>query len=107
MSARLPSIQKLKEIFGNNALEARQILQKFQHARKAMERLNSLKLDDGSVFSGVEVVWLKRRGAAYYLNAGDMYVPTLFFFVESGTYMVTTFGDQVERYGEGKNPNQY
>lgn len=112
---RLPSVKKLREVFGDNAKKAREILEcndytelcsmpcNFEMVRRCyhspkryalkMNALNSLGDNKGS-FHGVEGIsniddeWLT------YLNAGETYAITLVYW--RGRYQVTTLGDIVE-----------
>jgi hypothetical protein len=110
-----PSIKKLRDIFGDNAPDAKRILQ--------MTRAQLLQLPAGAArakecyhppqiwdirmtclnelggFSGVEGFDVTVRGervGVEYLNAGDTYTPTLVRF--NGRYRVASWGDIAERY---------
>lgn len=116
---RSPSIARLREIFGNDAAEAKRILRMSRaeleelpagderlrecyHPPKTwdlrMHCLNAL----GDSFYGVESLRLNDRDDSYieYLNAGDAYAPTLVRF--HGNYYVACWGDYVEGYGSSE-----
>ena len=107
-----PSIKTLRQIFGDNAKQAKALLIMSRNellatpAGKArrdecyyppqtydirMECLNAL-----GNFHGVESFDTK-TGHCTYLNAGDTYTPTLLYF--NGHYRVATWGDIAERHG--------
>ena len=110
-----PSIKKLREIFGDNAPDAKRILQMTRAqllqlpagAARAdacyhppqtwdirMECLNAL--GDFSGVEGIDVTVRGERVGVEYLNAGDTYTPTLCRF--NGRYRVSSWGDIAERY---------
>ena len=110
-----PSIKKLREIFGDNAAAAKQILQMTRAqlltlpagAARANEcyhppqtwDIRMTCLNELGGFSGVEgtdVTVQGERVGVDYLNAGDTYTPTLVRF--NGKYRVSSWGDIVERY---------
>ena len=109
---RLPSIKTLRTIFQDNAKEARRVLE-FTTANQCAEaypcaqaridecftmpKLGDLKrtiLNTLGDFSGQESILFSSEEVAYYLNAGDTYVPTLIYF--RGAYRVQSFGDLIE-----------
>lgn len=113
MNFRSPSIKKLREIFGENAKEAKSILRMSReeleelpaciarirecwHPPKTYDlRMHALNaLDNG--FFGVEAFQLRDGSWCDYLNSGDTYSPTLVRF--RGNYYVTTCGDIAERH---------
>jgi hypothetical protein len=110
---RTPSIKTLKTIFGDNAKQAKALLNMTREqlletavgdARLAecyhapstadlrMECLNAL-----GDFHGVEHFHTK-KGGCLYLNAGDTYTLTLVRF--NGAYRVSCWGDIAERHCE-------
>ena len=110
-----PSVKKLREIFGDNAAAAKQILQMTRAqllqlpAGAARERecyhpprtwdIRMECLNEIGGFYGVEGIDATFRGKRVwmeYLNAGDTYAPTLVRF--NGRYRVSSWGDIVERY---------
>ena len=109
---RLPSIKTLSAVFGDNAKNARVILEmtrsELMELPACQARLNEcyyppktwdLRLTaldaicDGSC--GVES-FETERGWCEFLNTGDTYSPTLLRF--NGQYRVACWGDIAERY---------
>ena len=109
----LPSVKTLREVFGDNASEARRVLEMtraelvanypaaqarvdecYHPPTTADVRLHILNEIAGTF--GVEAFETRREGWCDYLNAGDSYAPTLVRF--RGRYRVTTCGDIAERY---------
>lgn len=108
----LPSIRTLRAVFGENAKQARAILEMPRHELEALPvgaarvaecyyppatsdiRLTCLDALAGT--HGVEAFETKRDGYCEYLNAGDTYAPTLVRF--RGRYRVATWGDIAERH---------
>ena len=108
----LPSVKTLRAVFGDNAPQARRVLEMTRAellatptgAARAAEcyhppetydlRLHCL--DALADTHGVEAFETK-SGYCDYLNAGDTYAVTLVRF--RGRYRVTTWGDIAERYG--------
>lgn len=107
----LPSVKTLREVFGDNAKQARKIL---EMSRRELEELpagaarvrecynppatSDLKLtclDALAGTHGVEAFENKRGEWCEYLNAGDPYVATLIRY--RGRYRVACWGDIAER----------
>lgn len=107
---RKPSVKTLAPLFGDKAKEARQL---FEANRKALMqnpaararadgafntlpsyalRLEALNTLGG--FHGVEACETERGEWAEYLNAGEMYAPTVIRW--RGNYRVQSLGDFVE-----------
>jgi len=112
MSAiRLPSVRTLREVFGENARQARKVLEMSRSelvalpagAERVRECYNPPDTHDVRMTClnaladthGVEL-FDTRRGVCEYLNAGDTYAVTLVYF--RGRYMVTSWGDIAERW---------
>lgn len=112
MCKPLPSVRTLRQVFGENAKQARQIL---KMSRRELEELpagaarvvgcyhppatSDLRLtclDALAGTCGVEAFETRRDGWCEYLNAGDTYAPTLVRF--RGRYQVTSWGDIAERF---------
>lgn len=108
--ANKPSIKTLETIFGDKAKEARRVLEgnramvmQYEGARRRAEEawritvpLDELKmyaLNTLGQFHGVESVKLDRHYADF-LNAGDVYTPTLIYW--DGRFRVQTYGDFLE-----------
>lgn len=107
----LPSVRTLRAVFGDDAKQARRILEMSRHELESLPagaarvaecynppatsdiRLTCLNALAGT--HGVEA-FDTRHGVCEYLNAGDTYVATLVRF--RGRYRVTTWGDIAERY---------
>lgn len=120
----LPSIRTLRPVFGDNAKQARAILEMSRreleqlpagaarvaeyatvHAdpffcgqcnQPATSDLRMTCLDALAGTHGVEAFETRRDGWCEYLNAGDTYALTLVRF--RGRYRVTTWGDIAERH---------
>ena len=113
---RSPSIAKLREVFGDNAPEAKRILRmtraelletdagnarapECHHAPKTWElrlhALNALEDSNGGQFCGLETVALGDGSIVEYLNAGDSYVATVYRL--NGNYYVGDIGGLIER----------
>lgn len=108
---RTPSIKALREIFGDNAKQAKalltmtrlELLETPRGAARAAEcyfppltydiRLECLNELGG--FHGVEA-FKTRKDYCHYLNAGDTYTPTLIYF--NGHYRVACWGDIAEKH---------
>ncbi len=108
---RLPSVRTLRAVFGDNAKQARAILEMSRTQLEALPegwsrvqecynppetydiRLHCLNALAGT--HGVESFDTK-HGWCDYLNAGDTYAVTLVRF--RGRYQVTTWGDIAERH---------
>lgn len=108
----LPSVRTLRTVFGENAKQARAILEMSRRELEALPagaarvaecynppatsdiRLTCLNALAGT--HGVEAFETKRDGYCEYLNAGDTYAPTLVLF--RGRYRVATWGDIAERH---------
>jgi hypothetical protein len=108
----LPSVRTLRVVFGDNAKQARAILEMSRRELEALPagaarvaecynppatsdiRLTCLDALAGT--HGVEAFATKRDGYCEYLNAGDTYAPTLVRF--RGRYRVATWGDIAERH---------
>ena len=112
MSAvRFPSVRALQEVFGENARQARKVLEMSRSelvalpagAKRVRECYNPPDTHDVRMAClnaladthGVEA-FDTRKGVCEYLNAGDTYAVTLVYF--QGRYRVTTCGDIVERW---------
>lgn len=110
---RLPSVRTLAAVFGDNAKEARRVLEMTRTDLEATPagaarvrqccnppttrdvRLHVL--DALAATHGVEAFETRRLGWCEYLNAGDTYTPTLLHF--NGSYRVACWGDIVEKHG--------
>lgn len=108
----LPSIKTLRVVFGDNAKEARRILEMTRaqlealpacaariaecYHKPATSDLRLTALDALAGTHGVEA-FETRAGWCEYLNAGDTYTPTLLRF--RGRYRVACWGDIAERHG--------
>jgi len=108
---RTPSIKTLREIFGDQAAQAKEILKmsredlletpegyaRFQECYNSpgTADLRLTCLNALGNFHGVEG-FQTTRGTCLYLNAGDTYAPTLVLL--AGRYRVTSWGDIAERY---------
>lgn len=109
--ANLPSIKTLSRIFGDNAKEARKVLEftrssqceSYPAAQARIRechtppKLGDLKrtiLNELGDFSGQESIQFANESVAYYLNAGDTYTPTLIYF--DGNYRVQDIGTLIE-----------
>lgn len=113
---RSPSIAKLREVYGDNAPEAKRILRMTRaellqtdagNARALechnapptwdirMHALNALEDGNGGQFSGLETVALGDGSLVEYLNAGDSYVATVYRL--NGNYYVGDIGSLIER----------
>lgn len=112
----LPSIKTLSQVFGDNAKEARRILEArpselkgflFEYKLEGWERrfrnppsishVRLAILDRLAETHGVEGVQVKDGSWCDYLNTGETYAPTLVYFRER--YRVVSWGDIVERHG--------
>ena len=107
----LPSVRTLRAVFGDQAQQARAILEMSRRELEALpagaarlaECFNPLAtsdlrmecLDALAGTCGVEA-FETRHGWCEYLNAGDTYAPTLLRF--RGRYRVATWGDIAERH---------
>ncbi len=107
----LPSVRTLRTVFGDNAKQARAIL---EMSRRELEALpagaarvaecynppatSDLRLTCLDALAGTHGVgaFETRHGWCEYLNAGDTYAPTLVLF--RGRYQVATWGDVAERH---------
>lgn len=108
----LPSVRTLRPVFGDNAKQARAIL---EMSRRELEQLpagaarvaecyhppatSDLRLtclDAIAGTHGVESFECRDGSVCDYLNAGDTYALTLVRF--RGRYRVTTWGDIAERH---------
>jgi hypothetical protein len=108
-----PTVKTLSAIFGDNAKEARAILEgkknpedyptvtqwvrECYHSPSRSE-LKMAALNELGEFCGVEACFSRRSCTVpefVYLNAGDTYAPTLVRY-RSGTYRVTSWGEVVE-----------
>ena len=60
-------------------------------------------IDEVLETSGTEAIfadnWAVTRPVMEYCNAGDTYAPTIVYDYPRGRYLITTYGDWVERYG--------
>lgn len=106
---RKPSVKTLSLIFGDNAKQARRIL---ELDRKGLESLPLSEELIKRAFGRLSTVWLQLQNLniiggfygvesietgkewAYYLNSGDTYNGTLIYF--RGNFRVSTLGDFVE-----------
>lgn len=111
---RLPSVKTLREVFGDDAKQARKILEMTRTeleqlpagAARVRECYNPPSTEDirltcldalGHTY-GVEAFQTEMFGPwCEYLNTGDTYAPTLVLF--RGSYRVTSWGDIAERFG--------
>ena len=108
---RLPSVKTLATIFGQNAKDARKILEYSRHEllvnnEDARKRLNECYhapktydlrltvLNTLGEFSGVEGAETTDGEWLTYLNAGDTYAPTLCYW--RGRYYVASLGGMIE-----------
>ena len=109
----LPSVKPLRTVFGDNAKQARAILEMTRsqlealpacaariaecyHSPKTYDlRLTALDALAGTY--GVEAFQTRDGFWCEYLNAGDTYVTTLLRF--RGRYQVGCWGDIAERHG--------
>ena len=107
----LPSVRTLSAVFGDNAKQARRIL---EMSRRELEALpagaarvaecyhppatSDLRLTCLNALAGTHGVesFQTKNGYCDYLNAGDAYAATLVRF--RGRYRVTTWGDIAERH---------
>ena len=115
---RSPSIAKLREVYGDNAPEAKRILgmtraellQTDAGDARALEcfnspptwdlrmhALNALEDSNGGRFCGLETLALGDGSIVEYLNAGDSYVATIYRL--NGNYYVGDIGSLIERRG--------
>jgi len=111
MAQRIPSVKRIKEWFNldhsskdpdADAEKIRQLLQKSHGSKEAEKTLQKIdKIVDGF---GVETIrgdtiidYYFRDIVAFYINTGDTYSPTLLYKTETGTWLLTTWGDWVER----------
>jgi hypothetical protein len=108
----LPSVRALRPVFGENAKQARAILEMSRRELEALPAgaarvaecynppatsdIRLTCLDALARTHGVEAFETKRDGYCEYLNAGDTYAPTLIRF--RGRYRVATWGDIAERH---------
>jgi hypothetical protein len=108
---RLPSVRTLRAVFGDNAKDARKVLEMsfaelcetIHGAARIAECYHTPSVSDVRMHvldalagtHGVET-FDTRKGYCTYLNAGDTYAPTLVRF--QGSYRVTTWGDIAERH---------
>lgn len=109
----LPSVKTLRVVFGDNAKQARAIL---EMTRAQLEELPACAariaecyhppetydlrltaLDALAGTHGVEAFETREGGWCEYLNSGDTYAPTLLRF--RGRYRVGCWGDIAERHG--------
>lgn len=111
MPRLLPSVRTLRQVFGDNARQARAILEMTRRELEALpagaERvaecdnppatsdLRLACLDALAGTHGVEVFETRRNGWCEYLNAGDTYAITLIRY--RGRYRVACWGDIAER----------
>ena len=109
---RIPSVVTLREVFQHNAKQARKVLEMpfielattIDGAARIAECYHTPTtsdirmhvLDTLAGTCGVEFMET-RRGRYMYLNAGDLYVPTLIYSYATGSYRVACWGDIVER----------
>lgn len=110
---RKPTVKSLAVVFGDNAKQARKVLEmdkaqltvafdeaglnKGYHNTPSKKDMRMLLLDKLADTSGVEAVALGNGEIVDYLNSGDTYTPTLVFW--RGNYLVTDWGTLVERHG--------
>jgi len=107
---RLPSVRTLRAVFGDNAKQARAILEMSRTQLDNLPTPQALVMAYNPPFTshlrlcilnelagthGVESFDTK-HGWCDYLNAGDTYAVTLVRF--RGRYQVTTWGDIAERH---------
>jgi hypothetical protein len=108
----LPSVKTLRDVFGENAKQARKILEMTRRELEALPAgaarvrecynppatsdLRLTCLNELAGTHGVEA-FETRHGWCEYLNAGDTYSVTLVRY--RGRYRVTTWGDIAERDG--------
>lgn len=108
---RLPSVKTLEAVFGDNAKEARRLLEMrrseleqvpvcAEHVARcyhapATSVLRLMALDALADTCGVESFQTRRGAWVSYLNAGDTYSTTLLY--HNGTYRVGCWGDIAER----------
>lgn len=112
----LPSVKTLREVFGDNAKQARAVLemsladllQTVDGAARVAEcyhmpATSDIRMHVLDTLAGTHgVEWIDtRHGGCAFLNAGDPYVATLVYF--RGRYRVTTWGDIAERYATEEN----
>ena len=111
-TTRLPSVRTLRAVFGEQAKQARAIL---EMTRGELDKLPTPQalvmtyhppntshlrlclLDGLAETHGVESLQVRNGDWCEYLNAGDTYAPTLVLF--RGRYKVACWGDIVEREG--------
>jgi len=107
----LPSVRTLRAVFGDNAKQARRVLEMTRRELEALPAgearvrecyhapttadLRLTCLNELAETHGVEA-FETDHGVCEYLNAGDAYNATLVRF--RGRYRVTTWGDIAERY---------
>lgn len=115
---RSPSIAKLREVYGDNAPQAKAVfgmtraqlietdagdarVRECYHDPATsdirMHVLNAMEDSDGRRFYGVEAVALADGSIVDYLNAGDPYVATVYRL--RGNYYVGDIGSLIERRG--------
>lgn len=111
---RKPSVKTLALAFGDNAKEARRLFEanrktllQNEAARRLEDqtfrplpsyRLRLEALNKLGEFHGVEACETERGEFAEYLNAGEMYVPTVIRW--RGVYRVQSLGDFLEKSRE-------
>lgn len=109
---RLPSVRTLRAVFGEQAKQARAILEMTREELEKLPTPQSLVmtynppdtyylrlclLDELAETHGVESFQLSDGPWCDYLNAGDPYASTLILF--RGRYRVACWGDIVEKEG--------
>lgn len=109
---RLPSVKTLRAVFGDDAKQARAIL---EMTRAELDNLPAGEarnrecwcrprtydvrlrcLDALGHTYGLEAFEHRKGHAIDYLNTGEMYAPTLIY---DGSYRVVCLGDYIERHG--------
>lgn len=114
MKHRLPSVRTLRAVFGDNAKQARKVLEMSFidlcgtlhgaariaecHHTPSVSDVRLHVLDALGETHGVEAFQVDDGGWCQYLNAGDPYVPTLIRF--RGRCRVACWGDIVEKFAK-------
>ncbi len=117
---RYPSIKKLKEVFGEHAKEAREILEckrstkSYADVKKWMDQCFNIPpwperamcaLNQIAEAHGVEALWCEKDyyfPSYEYLNTGDAYTPTVIRNTGTHTFRVMCVADLIER-----NPGRF
>ena len=109
----IPSVKTLRSVFGDNAKQARAILEMVRSQLEERPECSAIvarcfhppktyilrmtALDKLAGTYGVEAFQIRDGSWCEYLNAGDTYATTLLWF--RGRYRVGCWGDIAERHG--------